>query len=129
MGIDASGRGKRFLMAMVLAGVALPGSPAMASGPQGLRVPTLAYDDHSITLAWPAPPDAAGIVDYRVYQDGVPVGTAVEGAAGAAASYLKRFYADPANGQQVRIATTSYTATGLTPSTKYRFSVRAVYGD
>jgi exo-poly-alpha-galacturonosidase len=69
-------------------------------------VPPLAYDDHSVTLAWPAPPGAAGIVDCRVHQDGVPVGTANQGAAGAAAESIRRFHADPANDRQVRIATT-----------------------
>src|SRR5689334_209582 len=132
MGIDASVRGKRLLQGfagILLVTAGLPATPALASGPRGLHVPALAYDDHSITLAWQAPPAAAGVVDYRVYQDGVPVGTAKEGATSAAAGYIRRFYADPANGAQVPIATTSYTAKGLTPSTRYRFSVRAVYAD
>ncbi|MFI6079322.1 fibronectin type III domain-containing protein [Actinoplanes sp. NPDC051343] len=115
--------------AAVTSGVAAQAAGGQGPAPRGLRVPALAYDDESVTLAWQPPPSASGIVDYRVYRDGVPVGTAGQAAAGAASGYIRRFYAEPGNSAQVRIATTSYTARGLRPSTRYRFSVRALYAD
>ncbi len=135
-------RGKRLLVlvaALVGAGVVGPGMAALAadgpartgpvSAPRDLQVPTLAYDDQSVTLAWQPPPGSVGIVDYRVYQNGVPVGTANEGPTSVATGYINRFYADPGNSRQVRIATTSYTAKGLKPGTPYRFSVRALFAN
>src|SRR5207302_3461613 len=37
-----------------------------------------------------------------------------------------KFYADPANSQQVRTAEDNFTATGLKPGARYRFTVRSV---
>lgn len=44
--------------------------------PQQLKVPTLAYDDHSIVLVWDAPEDTSAIVDYQIYQNGRLIGLA-----------------------------------------------------
>jgi exo-poly-alpha-galacturonosidase len=125
--------------AVAAAGGVSPGTAAPAadsraltgpvSAPTNLQVPTLAYDDQSVTLVWRPPSGSTGIVDYRVYQNGVPVGTADQGPTSVATGYIKRFYADASNSQQMRIATTSYTAKGLKPSTRYRFSVRALFAD
>ncbi|HKT01823.1 MAG TPA: fibronectin type III domain-containing protein [Rugosimonospora sp.] len=114
------------------AGTAAPASAGTAGtgqAPRDLRVPALAYDAHSITLAWHKPPDPAGIVDYHVYRDGLLVGTAGRDATGPAHPYVQRFYADPANADQVRVATTNFTAQGLRARSTHRFMVRAVFAD
>ena len=43
-----------------------------------LQVPTLAYDDTSITLVWDKPEKYDEVADYAVYQDGTQIGTARE---------------------------------------------------
>src|SRR5437660_5605816 len=102
-----------------------PGSRAPAP-PTGLRVPTLAFDEHSITLAWQQPADHAGIVDYHVFQDGRPVGSSSTNPTSPAQPLVDRFYADPANARQVRVVDLTFTATGLQPRTRHRFTVRSV---
>jgi exo-poly-alpha-galacturonosidase len=96
------------------------------AAPGDVRVPALAYDEHSITLVWEKPREHAGIVDYRVYLDGRPIGLAGDAATSPAKPYLDKFYADPANAGQVRTVMDTFTATGLAPSTRYRFTVRSV---
>jgi exo-poly-alpha-galacturonosidase len=94
--------------------------------PTNVRVPTLAYDESSITLTWQKPSNHAAIVDYRVYSDGVLLGRASDGRTSPAKPYIDAFYADPANAGQVKIVMSTFTATGLRPSTTYRFTVRSV---
>jgi len=131
--------------------VTLPVAPALAAGPDtahrpapptDLRVPALANDESSITLVWDKPADhAAGdargagasqrstdIVDYHVYQDGTYAGSANEHASATspAKPYIDAFYADPVNRAQVKVVMNTFTATGLAPSTRHRFTVRAV---
>jgi len=67
------------LCALVLAAVG--GSSATAANdrpapPTDVRVPALAFDEHSITLAWEKPADHAGIVDYQVFVNGQLAGSA-----------------------------------------------------
>ncbi|WP_377267116.1 fibronectin type III domain-containing protein [Peterkaempfera sp. SMS 1(5)a] len=101
-------------------------SAASPSAPGHLRVPALAYDEDSISLVWDQPDDRAGITGYRVYRDGSYIGTAGQDSASAAQPYIDRFYADPANSRQVRVLAHHFTAEGLRPHTRYRFTVRAV---
>jgi exo-poly-alpha-galacturonosidase len=96
------------------------------AAPTDLRVPALAYDERSVTLVWEKPREHADIVDYRVYLDGRPIGLASGAATSPAKPYLDRFNADPANAAQVRTVMDTFTATGLAPSTRYRFTVRSV---
>jgi exo-poly-alpha-galacturonosidase len=103
-----------------------PRHGARPAAPTGVRVPALAEDESSITLVWEKPRDHAGIVDYRVYLDGRPIGLASTASTSPAKPYLDRFYADPANAAQVRTVMDTFTATGLAPSTRYRFTVRSV---
>lgn len=53
----------------------------------------------SITLGWPAATDNVGVTGYKIFREGVEIGTS---------------------------SVLSFTSTGLTPSTEYHFSVKAV---
>jgi hypothetical protein len=69
---------------------------AAPSAPTGLAAPSTTST--SVSLAWNASTDNVGVAGYRVLRGGTQVGTT---------------------------ATTSYTDSGLTPSTAYRYSVQA----
>jgi exo-poly-alpha-galacturonosidase len=115
---------------VLLAPLAVPTS-AGATGdqpaaPVDVRVPTLAFDEQSITLAWEKPAAHADIVDYHVYLDGRLLGSSSQGSGSPAKPYIDAFYADPANSRQVKVVMNTFTATGLRPDTRYRFTVRSV---
>lgn len=97
----------------------------------GLQVPTLAYDDTSITLVWEKPEKYDNVKDYNVYINGQKAGTANENFnenAEWASAYMEAFYAGYEAKQidMVDVDIHSYKATGLTPATEYTFEVRAV---
>lgn len=94
--------------------------------PHGLRVPALAFDDHSVSLVWSAPDDRGDVAGYHVYENGSYIGTAGQDSASAAQPFIDAFYADPADSGQIRTLPHEYTVGGLNPSTRYRFTVRAV---
>jgi exo-poly-alpha-galacturonosidase len=94
--------------------------------PLDVRVPALAFDEQSITLAWEKPARHADIVDYRVYLDGRLLGISSAGSGSPAKPYIDAFYADPANDRQVRVVMNTFTATGLRPDRRYHFTVRSV---
>jgi exo-poly-alpha-galacturonosidase len=104
------------------AGAAAPAPPV------DVRVPTLAFDERSVTLAWEKPANHAGIVDYHVYVDGTLAGSASRNPTSPARPFIDRFYADPANARQVRVVASSFAVTSLRPATRYRFTVRSVDG-
>jgi exo-poly-alpha-galacturonosidase len=117
------------LCSLVLA--AAGGSSAAASGampapPTNVRVPALAFDERSITLAWEKPANHAGIVDYHVYLNGRLAGSASQNPTSPAKPLVDAFYGDPANSQQVRVLMDNFTATNLLPRTRYTFTVRSV---
>jgi exo-poly-alpha-galacturonosidase len=102
--------------------------PDRPAAPTSVRVPTLAHDEDSVTLVWEKPAEHKDIVDYRVYRDGRYLGSAGAQAdrTSPAQPYIDAFYADPANARQVRVVADTFTATGLRPDTRYRFTVRSV---
>ncbi|UJF32648.1 pectinesterase family protein [Paenibacillus hexagrammi] len=108
--------------------VTLPSTDAALLPPQHVSVPTLAYDDTSITLVWTKPDNyaEADIADYNVYMDGVKIGSANQNTASPAKSFIDSFYADSSNSEAVRISNHTYTVTGLTPNTTHTFVVRSV---
>ncbi|WAH56074.1 glycoside hydrolase family 28 protein [Pseudomonas silvicola] len=114
----------------LLAALALACSlPAWAlPAPPAPRVPTLAFDDHSVILVWEKPAGHADITDYRVYANGVLLGSsnANNDQVSPAKPKIDRFYARDAAHFHHRIALHSYTALGLKSDTEYRFTVRAV---
>jgi exo-poly-alpha-galacturonosidase len=94
--------------------------------PTNVRVPALAFDAHSITIAWEKPADHAGIVDYHVFLNGQLAGAASQDATSPAKPMVDAFYADPANSQQVKVLMDNFTATNLRPHTRYTLTVRSV---
>jgi polygalacturonase len=93
-----------------------------------LRVPTLAYDDTSITLVWDKPENYANVDNYNVYLNGAKIGDARSNFAQHsdwAATYMKAFY-DHYNNvgiDMVKVDIHSFRLTGLTPDTSYEVSV------
>ncbi|WP_277964536.1 glycoside hydrolase family 28 protein [Pseudomonas sp. RIT-To-2] len=122
-----------FTVRPLLAALALACSlPAWAlPAPPAPRVPTLAFDDHSVILVWEKPAGHADIKDYRVYANGVLLGSsnANNDQVSPAKPHIDRFYARDAAHFHHRIALHSYTALGLKADTEYRFTVRAVGSD
>jgi exo-poly-alpha-galacturonosidase len=121
------------LGALVLVAAGSPGGaagtePATAAPapPINLRVPALAFDETSITLAWEKPANHADLVDYHVYMDGKLAGSSSRNPTSPAKPFIDRFYADPTNSKQVRVLIDNFTATNLQPGTRYRFTVRSV---
>ncbi|MDE1165178.1 MAG: glycosyl hydrolase family 28 protein [Pseudomonas sp.] len=99
--------------------------------PTRLQVPTLAVDDQQVILVWDKPPAHADIKDYRVYANGVLLGSsnANNDHVSPAKPYFDYFYAQDTRHFHYRIGLHSYTAQGLKPDTEYRFTVRAVGAD
>ncbi|MBD7911723.1 glycosyl hydrolase family 28 protein [Clostridium cibarium] len=91
-----------------------------------LIVPTLAYDDNSITLAWHKQTNSSDIVDYNIYMDGNLIGNANNSSEFKAKSLIEKFYNDPSNSSAVNISSHSFKVSGLTPDTSYSFIVKAV---
>lgn len=101
-----------------------------ADVPLSPQVPTLAYDDSSITLVWKKPASYANVTDYNVYANGKLLGKASENNAVAGNSkakvYIDQFYKDDSTNFHTKITYHNFTATGLTPNTEYKFTVRAI---
>lgn len=98
-----------------------------------LRVPTLAYDDTSITLVWDKPENYADVANYYVYLNDVKLGDARSNFASHAdwaSVYMKAFYEyyQEKNIDMVNVDIHSFRADGLKPDTDYNFSVVAVNG-
>lgn len=127
---------RRFLVvvaALVLAPMFAPAAAGASrvewsrpAPPTDVRVPTLAFDEQSITLAWDKPTRHADIVDYHVYLDGRLLGRSSAGTGSPAKPYIDAFYADPANSRQVKVVMNTFTATGLHADRRYHFTVRSV---
>ncbi|SFL70665.1 glycosyl hydrolase family 28 protein [Pelosinus propionicus] len=94
--------------------------------PQNLRVPTLAYDEKSITLVWEKPRNYSDIVNYNVYMNGKLIGNANENNHSLAKTNIDKFYEDPSNRAAQKISMHNYMVTGLKAKTSYTFTVRAV---
>jgi exo-poly-alpha-galacturonosidase len=94
--------------------------------PTDVRVPALAFDEHSVTLVWEKPADHASVVDYHVFVSGRLAGSASQDTTSPAKPFIDSFYADPTNAQQVRVQTETITVANLQPATRYTFTVRSV---
>jgi exo-poly-alpha-galacturonosidase len=96
--------------------------------PTGLAVPTLAYDDTSITLVWQKPADYSTVVDYNVYMNGTKLGSASANNVtnSPAKEYIDAFYTADTASFHAKVSFHNFTATGLAPNTSYTFTVRSV---
>ncbi|WP_456295963.1 glycoside hydrolase family 28 protein [Vibrio sp. AK197] len=109
-----------------------PESPSAPSSVMQMPyVPTLAYDDTSVSLVWNKPSDYSDIVDYRVYMNGESLGLASENNSqfNPAKPYMDAFAEQDSAGFHHRPTYLNYKVEGLTPATDYQFSVAAVYAD
>jgi exo-poly-alpha-galacturonosidase len=96
------------------------------AAPQDLTVPTLAYDDSSITLVWHKPDNYSNIKNYNIYMNGTLIGNAKDNNNSKAKTFIDNFYKDSSNASAVNISMHNYVVTGLKPDTAYNFTVRAV---
>ena len=117
-------------LATLALGFSLPLWAALQA-PVKVQVPTLAFDDQEIILVWEKPADHAAVKDYRVYANGVLLGSsnANNDRVSPAKPYINRFYEQDKANFHHRIGIHSYTAQGLKPDTPYRFTVRSVGAD
>lgn len=97
--------------------------------PKDLKVPTLAYNENSLTLVWSKPDTYSNIVDYNVYMDGKLLGKASENSSLPAKNLINKFYSDTTNSNAYKISIHNYTVTGLKPNTSHSFTVRSVNSD
>ena len=97
-----------------------------------LLVPTLAYDDTSVTLVWNKPEKYDTVADYAVYQDGELIGTAREKFSPNMPTGQVHTWTHSTNTmkktniEMVNVDIHSFTADNLTPDTSYEFSVVAL---
>lgn len=99
---------------------------ANISAPQELTVPTLAYDDSSITLVWHKPDNYSNIKNYNIYMNGKLIGNSKDNNNSKAKTFIDNFYKHSSNASAVNISMHNYVVTGLKPDTSYNFTVRAV---
>ncbi|PVZ87884.1 exo-poly-alpha-D-galacturonosidase [Serratia sp. S1B] len=103
-----------------------------SAAPQNVRIPPLAYDDHSVVLVWNKPQQYNDISDYNVYMNGKLLGgtKANHDTYSPAKPYIDNFYQnrDP-NQWHSKISLHNFTVQNLTPETTYQFTVRAVHAD
>ena len=65
---------------------------SVPEAPRNLQIPTLAYDESSITLVWEKPENYDDIVDFNVYMDGKKIGSSSKDNSGPAKAYIDNFY-------------------------------------
>lgn len=91
-----------------------------------LIVPTLAYSDSSVTLAWYKPYNYSNISYYNIYVDGRLAGNTKINSKASADNLINKFYSQKKNASAVKISKHNYTVTNLSANTLYRFMVKAV---
>jgi exo-poly-alpha-galacturonosidase len=94
--------------------------------PQDLAVPSLAYDDSSITLVWHKPDNYKDIVDYNIYMNGKLIGSANDNKNSKAKPFIDSFYNDSSNSSAVKVSMHNYIVSDLKQDTTYSFTVRSV---
>jgi exo-poly-alpha-galacturonosidase len=104
-------------------------STAPAS-PVNLQIPTLAFDEDSITLVWEKPEVYSDIVDFNVYMNGKKVGSALKDNSGTAKAYIDNFYKNiDKDDFHVDILIHNFTVENLKPNKSYEFYITSVNKD
>jgi exo-poly-alpha-galacturonosidase len=100
------------------------------AAPVNLQIPTLAFDEDSITLVWEKPKDYSDIVDFNVYMNGKKVGSALKDNSGTAKTYIDNFYKNiDKDNFHVDILIHNFTVENLKPNKSYEFYVTSVNKD
>ncbi|AOV08612.1 fibronectin type III domain-containing protein [Sporosarcina ureilytica] len=97
------------------------------NAPVDLQIPTLAFDESSVTLVWKKPEDYSDIVDFNVYMNNEKIGTALEDNNGPAKEYIENFYENiDQDDFHVKILIHNFKVENLDPDTAYEFYVTSV---
>ena len=95
--------------------------------PVELQIPTLAYDEDSVTLVWKKPDHYSDIVDFNVYMNNEKIGSALEDNSGPAKEYIDNFYEHiDKDDFHVKILIHNFKVENLKPDTEYEFYVTSV---
>ncbi|NYE05693.1 exo-poly-alpha-galacturonosidase [Bacillus niacini] len=98
--------------------------------PVNLQIPTLAFDEDSITLVWEKPENYIDIVDFNVYMDGKKIGSALKDNGGPAKQYIDNFYENiDKDDFHVDILIHNFTVENLEANRSYQFYVTSVNKD
>jgi exo-poly-alpha-galacturonosidase len=102
-----------------------------STAPANLCVPAAATDATSTQLVWRTSDRDTGVVDYVVFADDRPIGTAERNATvhSAGQPYVDAFRGANTDGFAVRTIAHTFTVTGLRPHSTHRFTVRALHAD
>lgn len=100
------------------------------ASPVNLQIPSLAYDEDSITLVWEKPENYQDIVDFNVYMNGKKIGSALEDNGGPAKVYIDHFYEKiDKDDFHVDILIHNFTVENLKPNKSYEFYITSVNAD
>lgn len=101
--------------------------PVSPASPKNLQIPTLAYDEDSITLVWEKPKNYQDVKDFNVYMNGKKIGSASKNNGGPAKAYIDHFYQEiDKDDFHVNILIHNFTVEGLKPNKSYEFYVTSV---
>lgn len=103
---------------------------SVPEAPRNLQIPTLAYDESSITLVWEKPENYDDIVDFNVYMDGKKIGSSSKDNSGPAKAYIDNFYENiDKDNFHTNILIHNFKVENLQPDTAYEFYVTSVNAD
>lgn len=102
-------------------------NPASPDSPKNLQIPTLAYDEDSITLVWEKPKNYQDIKDFYIYMNGKKIGAASKNNGGPAKAYIDHFYKEiDTDDFHVDVLIHNFMVEQLNPNKSYEFYVTSV---
>ena len=102
-------------------------NPASPDSPKNLQIPTLAYDEDSITLVWEKPKNYQDIKDFYIYMNGKKIGSASKNNGGPAKAYIDHFYKEiDTDDFHVDVLIHNFMVEQLKPNKSYEFYVTSV---
>lgn len=90
-------------------------------------VPTQAYDDSGIILAWHKTGDYKKVSNYNIYMNNKLIANTNDNYNSEAKPFIYNFYNDPSNSSTVKVSKHTFTVTNLKSDTTYKFYITAVY--